>query len=310
MRADEKQLEGPELEREVGLEVEEVQEEEEEMPILSVEQTKDAELMHRGRLFDAIQLILADEKLNISLLYLPQREANALEFLQAAVTGEDTMGEFVFAEDRGVLLEQALAVLQTNLTQGDQEQLTELHAKFDQLSERVATLRAELLSLEDAQDDLFDEKRQYVEEQTDEPDEADPADKGEPEVSDSITDFLASALTALADVAPGKALEGPETPDKVTPPSTLVGAAVPEKKLGPTTLLGPEVPDLVTAPSTLVGASIPEKKPQPTTLLEPEVHPEPKVSTLAEPPPAAPRTITPPTRDKPAKQAKGSKKRG
>jgi hypothetical protein len=284
VRADEKQLEGPELEREVGLEVEEAQEEEEEMPILSVEETKDAELAHRGRLFDAIQLILADEKLNISLLYLPQREANALEFLQAAVTGEDSMGEFVFAEDRGVLLEQALAVLQANLTQGDQEQLTELHSKFDQLSERVSTLRAELLSLEDAQDDLFDEKRQY-EEEVDEADEADP-DKGEPAARDANTDLVASALSALA---------GPEVPDKVTPPSTLVGAAIPDKKPEPTTLLAPEVPDLVTAPSTLVGAAIPDKKPEPTTLLAPEVHPEPKVSTLAE---------------EPAKPAKGSKKRG
>ncbi|HEY5938674.1 MAG TPA: hypothetical protein VIU61_28680, partial [Kofleriaceae bacterium] len=164
MRAEEKELEGPELEREVGLEVEEAKEEEEEMPILAAEEVVDAELLHKGRLFDALQLILADEELNISLLYLPQREANALEFLQAAVTGQDSMGEFVFAEDRGVLLEQALAVLQANLTQGDQAQLAELHAKFDQLSERVGTLRAELLSLEDAQDDLFDEKRQYLEE--------------------------------------------------------------------------------------------------------------------------------------------------
>lgn len=287
MRADEKQLEGPELEREVGLEVEEVQEEEEEMPILSVEEVMDAELAHRGRLFDAIQLILADEKLNISLLYLPQREANALEFLQAAVTGEDTMGEFVFAEDRGALLEQALAVLQANLTHGDHGKLGELHAKFDQLSDRVATLRAELLSLEDAQDDLFDEKRQYVEE-LDEADEVDPADKGdkgdkgEPEARDSITDFIASALTALAEV--GKALEGPEVPDKVTPPSTLVGQAIPDKKPGPTTLVGPEVPDLVTAPSTLVGAAIPEKPVAPSTLDGPEVKPTPKVSTLGEPP--------------------------
>ena len=296
MRAEEKELEGPELEREVGLEVEEAKEEEEELPVLATEEVVDAELLHKGRLFDALQLILADEKVNVSLLYLPQREANALEFLQAAVTGQDSMGEFVFAEDRGVLLEQALAVLQANLTSGDQGKLAELHAKFDQLSERVGTLRAELLSLEDAQDDLFDEKRQYVEEVTDEAGE--PADKPEPEPRDSITDFIASALSALAEVAPGKGLEGPEVPDKVTPPSTLVGKAIPDKTPGPTTLVGPEVPDLVTAPSTLVGAAIPEKKVAPTTLLAPEVFPEPKVSTLAEDAPPAP----------PAKPAKGTKR--
>ena len=296
MRAEEKELEGPELEREVGLEVEEAKEEEEELPVLATEEVVDAELLHKGRLFDALQLILADEKVNVSLLYLPQREANALEFLQAAVTGQDSMGEFVFAEDRGVLLEQALAVLQANLTSGDQGKLAELHAKFDQLSERVGTLRAELLSLEDAQDDLFDEKRQYVEEVTDEADE--PADKPEPEPRDSITDFIASALSALAEVAPGKALEGPEVPDKVTPPSTLVGKAIPDKTPGPTTLVGPEVPDLVTAPSTLVGAAIPEKKVAPTTLLAPEVFPEPKVSTLVEDAPSAP----------PAKPATGTKR--
>ena len=84
------------------------------------------------------------------------REALALEALQSAVTGRDrSMNTFMFAEDRKSLLEQALSVLQQNLTRGDSETLSALHAKYDELTENVANLREELLGLEDAQDDLI-----------------------------------------------------------------------------------------------------------------------------------------------------------
>ncbi|MEJ7598650.1 MAG: hypothetical protein WKG01_12140 [Kofleriaceae bacterium] len=276
MRAEDKELEGPELEREVGLEQEGAKQEEEELPMIAGEQVVDLELAHRGRLFDAIQLILGKQNVNVSLLYLPQREAQALEFLQTAVTGRDSMYEFVFAEDRKVLLEQALAVLQANLTHGDQAQLSELHAKFDQLSTRVGELRAELVNLEDAQEDLFDEKKQTLEETTDEGDDEGDGDQP-PAEPEAITDFIAAALNAMAEVTPSSvpaipaSLSGPEAPDPAPAVTTLVGPELPAAPAHATTLVGPEVPAGAPAPSTLDG---------------PEVVREPAPSTLAEQPPA------------------------
>ena len=104
MRAEDKQLEGPELERAQRLETG-IEQGHEELPVLAGEEVHDAELAHRGRLFDAIQLILSRGQLNVSLLHLPQREAHALEFLQTAVTGRDVnLGKFVYAEDRSAML--------------------------------------------------------------------------------------------------------------------------------------------------------------------------------------------------------------
>lgn len=157
MRAEDKELEGPELEHAQSLEELEVAKEgeEEELPVIGTgEQLVDLELAHRGRLVDAIELVLAGEQLNLSLLYLPKRETEALALLQAAVEGQDSMGEFVFAEDRRSLLEQALAVLQQNLTHGSSEELAQLESHLHVLTSRVAELRQELLDLEDAQEDI------------------------------------------------------------------------------------------------------------------------------------------------------------
>ncbi len=146
MRIEDKELEGPDLEREERLEEEtsaqHAEEEEEELPVMGGgEELRDVELDHRSRLFEALRLILAEEEVTVSLLYLPQRETHALEALQAAVSGQDSVGEFVFAEDRRSLLEQALAVLQQNVTYGEPEQIAELHGKFDELSGRLAEIR-------------------------------------------------------------------------------------------------------------------------------------------------------------------------
>lgn len=180
MRAEDKQLEGPELERSLQSEREQIESQErehEELPLAGGEQIHDVELQHRSRLFDALRLIVAGEQLTVSLLGLPQREALALEALQTAVNGRDVHGDqFVFAEDRKTLLEQALAVLQQNLTYGDAAELAELHGRYDELVERIGEIREQLTNLEDAQDDLFDEKRQYLEEVADD-EQDDDADK-------------------------------------------------------------------------------------------------------------------------------------
>ncbi|MBA3501565.1 MAG: hypothetical protein M4D80_18675 [Myxococcota bacterium] len=154
MRAEDKELEGPELEREQRVEASHREEhEEQELPLDVTETVRDASFEHRSRVMDALQLILAGEKVNVPLFYLPQREQLALEALQAAVTGADSMGEFVFAEDRRGLLEQALAVLQQNLVYGEPSQIAELQSKFDSMSEQVGELRGHLSSLEDSQEE-------------------------------------------------------------------------------------------------------------------------------------------------------------
>jgi hypothetical protein len=231
VRAEEKELEGPDLEREQRVEASHREEhEEEELPVDVTETVRDASFEHRSHVMDALQLILAGEKVNITLFYLPQREQLALEALQAAVTGSDSMGEFVFAEDRRGLLEQALAVLQQNLVYGEPSQIAELQAKFDSMSEQVGDLRGQLSSLEDAQEerDEFHIAARHgygpppaATGETDEKPEAQKADPG-------LVDFIAEALFAMAEVAPTRAstLAGEERPLEKRPSSLMDGPEV------------------------------------------------------------------------------------
>ena len=152
-------------------------------------------------------------------------------------------------------------MLQANVTYGDQAQLSELHSKFDSLSTRVGELRAELLNLEDAQDDLFEEKKQVLEETTDDDAADKPVEPAEPE---AITDFIAAALSAMAEVEPSSvpaipaSLSGPEVPDAPPAATTLVGPDLPARPPAPSTLDGPEVVREA-SPSTLAEALPPEK---------------------------------------------------
>jgi hypothetical protein len=299
VRVEDKELEGPELERAQRLEVEELHEQEEELPIAS-EEVQDVGFEHRGRLFDALQLIMDRQQLNVSLLALPKREAMALEFLQTAVNGRDVnMGEFVFAEDRGAMLEQALAVLQQNLTHGSASELATLHAKFGALTSQVAELRGHLLDLEDAQDDLIEPKEHRVKVVTDEPDDTDKPAAAEPAVAadESLGGFIASALQALAQVAGTDAellassLTGPELPPAPVSRSTLTGAERGELPKGASTLLGPDLREDIKPQSTLGGPERPEPPKPATTLVGPEVPDVVKRSTLttdvAPPPPTS-----------------------
>ncbi len=250
MRLEDKELEGPELEREQRLETLESEtlhgERDKELPEHAGPEVQDLELEHRSRVLDAVQGILARQNLSIPMLYLPQRETRALEALQAAVDGRDrSMNTFVFAEDRGALLEQALAVLQQNLTQGDAGTLAALHSKYEELVGNVAELRDELYGLEDAQDDLLDLDEHQIKSRRGAPDTTD--DDVEP---DSVTGFIASALNALASVAQ---VEG-EQPFR----STLVGPDLPEVEKAPSTLEGPEL-KVEARTSSLGGDPLPEK---------------------------------------------------
>jgi hypothetical protein len=237
VRAEEKELEGPELEREQSLEsMREAESEQEELPEIAGEQQRDAGFESRSRLLDALQLILAGEEVNVTLLYLPQRETHALETLQAAVKGSDEKGEFVFAEDRRSLLEQALAVLQQNMTYGDPAQMAALQNKFDGLVGQVGELRAQLVELEDAQEDIEEwhsaHERGIEPETDDKPDEKPETADTEPEKKGGIIGWVSKTFGGSKDAKSDDADAG----------STLSNGpdAVIEKK--PSTLsTGPDV---------------------------------------------------------------------
>ena len=213
MEKEDKEIEGPDLAREQQFEAARTEaHEQEELPEAVTETVRDQSFEMRSRLFDALRLILAGEQVNVTLFYLPQREAHALEALQAAVTGNDSMGEFVYGEDRKALLEQSLAVLQQNLTYGQPEQIAELQSKFDEMSTQVGELREQLSIKEDAQEDLEEWHNARMLEQG--ADEGDKDDKPEPKPDPGLVDFIAEALFAMAEVAPTKAstLAGEERP--------------------------------------------------------------------------------------------------
>jgi hypothetical protein len=242
VRADEKQVDGPDLERAEHKESLREQEEDE-LPQLAGEDVRDVDQAGTGRrqLIDAMRMILERHNLSVSSLRLPQREARALEALQAAVTGRSTsLDQFVFAEDRSSLLEQALAVLQPNLAGGNAELLAALHDQVEALTHRVTELRHELEGLEDAQDDLIEAKGRGKE-ATDT--DTDTNDKPNPKPSD---------------------------PDAPRPASTLAGPERSEPAKIPTTLVGPEVKEAPKPPSTLSGPEIEEAPKPETTLGDPD----------------------------------------
>jgi hypothetical protein len=285
LRAEDKELEGPELEREPRLEEEHVRAEEPELPILAEQEVVDIELVHRSRLFDALELILAEAHVEIGQLQLPEREMHALEFLQAAVSGRDELGTFVYAEDRRNLLEQSLAILQANITHGDATKLSELHAKFDTMSERVATLRAELSSLEDAQDELFAQDREGAKAEAS--DTADkPGDKPAKKPDKESLGFISRALNAISGRSNDNAslYDGPEAKHEPKP-STLSGPDVPDKPKPASTLAGPDVPVPARPASTLSGPDRAEPAKPGSTLDGPEPKPAAKPPSIYEPEP-------------------------
>jgi hypothetical protein len=99
-----------------------------------------------------MKAILAGEQIVINDLELDKRHQVALEALKTAVEGKDQqLSRFVFAEDRRTLLEQALAVLQPELTSIDQ-----LGQPFEELLKNVSSLREKLNVLEDSEEELVE----------------------------------------------------------------------------------------------------------------------------------------------------------
>jgi hypothetical protein len=231
VRAEEKVVDGPELERDEGKESLE-DEDVEELPVMVDEQVVDRELEHREQVLAATRAIFARGTLVVDTLQLPKRELIALDFLKAAVDGRDrSLAKWIYAEDRRDMLEQALAVLEPILEHGDEMMIRDL----DDVRAKVGALRERLTNLEDAQDELLVE-----------------------------ADGKAKAETESADKPEDASLDGPErqVPAK---PSTLSGPERPAEPKPATTLVGPEVRE-APKPSTLTGPALPDEPAKPTTL--------------------------------------------
>jgi len=236
---------------------------EEALPAPMVEAVHDAGQDRRAQLLGAIRMILDRETLTVAQLRMPQRETRALEALQAATSGRTTsLGQFVYASDRRDMLEQALAVLQPDLTRADDQTARELHAQFADLAARVGELRHQLTELEDSQDELLEgHQKQALEAGAAEPGDNKPKPKPEPSDPDAPR--------------PATTLTGPEVPERPTPATTLVGPELPARPPPATTLVGPEDPERPRPPTTLVGADLPPEPERPTTLSGADLAPEP-----------------------------------
>jgi hypothetical protein len=120
------------------------------------EQIADRDLDKRGQhdqILTAVRAIFDKRQVDLDRLDLGAQERAALEALRSAMTGKDARYEsFVFAEQRQVLLEQALAALQPILAL-DVSVVPELHEAYEHIVEQVAQLRERLTNLEDSQDE-------------------------------------------------------------------------------------------------------------------------------------------------------------
>jgi len=206
LRFEDKDVDGAELDREKGLRDNDlVEEDQEEVDAIQIDDVLAQQ--SENALLAAMREILEHRHIVVNDLALPQRELRALEALQAAVTGKDgELSQFIYASDRRDLLEQALAVLQPGV-------MADVTRPFQDLIQRVGTLRHDLKDLEDAQDELLEGNDKVGPAKAD----GDTADKPKPD--DDLS------------------LDGPER--KFPKPATsLTGERAPESKL-PSTLDGP-----------------------------------------------------------------------
>ena len=239
MRAEDKEVDGPELERDAERQRQSELEEqdEQELPELSSEEDRSTE--HRATVIAAMRLIMRKEHVPVSQLQLPQRELRALEALRAAVEGKDAeRDQFVYATDRRDLLEQALAILQPNFVTGD-AQHAQLLGSYGDLIEQVGELRHGLLELTDAQDELLHGNEAAEVTKAD----GDTDDKPDPKPDDTSLTGPERTLPPK----PASSLTGPERAQAPKPASSLMGpevaeAAKPASSLGDPTELAAAAP--------------------------------------------------------------------
>ena len=157
MRVEDKAVDGLDLERERDRELTPLEREEDQLPENARDEVAGLSRSAGSEVLSAIQAILnGDRAVEVAKLNLPEREARALEALQAAVTGKQPgTGTFVFAEDRESMLEQALAVLQPMLTRAEPEVAAAFARDHERITTQVTELRSWLVTLESAQEELF-----------------------------------------------------------------------------------------------------------------------------------------------------------
>lgn len=229
MRAQDKEVDGRELEREQRLAQSELEKsDDEQLPEAIGDQERDLAGAERGALLAAMRMILDGDRIIVDTLKLPAHELRALAALQEAVEGRDgELDTFIYASDRRQLLEQALAILQPNLAYDDES--------YAQLVARVGELRRSLSHLEEAQDELEDRH----------PDQAKVKPAGEPDEVDPDAPKPASTLSSGPDVKdapkPASTLSsGPDVKDAPRPATTLSGGADVKEEAKPATSLGDE----------------------------------------------------------------------
>jgi hypothetical protein len=234
MRAEDKEVDGPELERETERQrdSELEKEDEEELAELSSVDERDAE--HRDQVITAMRMILERDNIVVDELKLPARELKALEALKAAVEGKDgKLSQFVYATDRKNLLEQALAVLQPNFVSGD-AQRAQVMGVYQDLIDKVADLRTGLVELADSQDDLLHAADKTAMQKAD-------GDKDEPDDDDDTpkTSTLSDGPEVKPEARKSSLADGPEVKAETASSTLADGPAVKDDPKGPTTLGDP-----------------------------------------------------------------------
>jgi hypothetical protein len=233
LRQEDKQVDGPELEQaeERKRESELVEEKDDELYDLDGQPERTVDREQSSGVLAAMKTIMKGEQIVINDLKVSKRHQTALEALKTAVEGKDqTLAQFVYAEDRRTLLEQALGVLQPELAD-----LSQLGQPFEDLLKTVGELRDKLNLLEDSEEELVEGRaKDYVETEGDTGDKSD----DDEDAGDADTD-LSLTGPPRSIVKPASALGGPERTPEPKPASSLTGAERKAEPKPPTTLGDP-----------------------------------------------------------------------
>lgn len=227
MRQEDKEVDGPDLEQaeERKRENELVEEKDDELLDLDGKPETFVDKEKSGPVIEAMRKILAGEQIVVNDLKLDKRHQTALEALKTAVEGKDQeLSQFVYAEDRRTLLEQALAVLQPELAS-----ISELGKPFEDLLKNVTELREMLNTLEDAEEELVEGRVANFEEESD----TDDKDDDEDEADDDDKSLTGPERTIAK---PPTSLTGKDLKEEPKPPTTLTGKEIKEEPKGPTSL--------------------------------------------------------------------------
>jgi hypothetical protein len=233
MRAEDKDIDGLELERETERQRESELEKEDEEELPELQSSDDRDTAHRADVIAAVRAILDRDHVVVDELGLPARELRALEALQAAVNGRDAkLSQFVYATDRKTLLEQALAILQPNFVTGD-ERHAQLLGTYSDLIAKVADLRHGLTELSDAQDELLHASPELAKDASDKDDD----DKNDDDTPKRST--LSDGPEAKREPSTSTLADGPEVKREPSTSTLADGPAAKDEPRGPSTLGDP-----------------------------------------------------------------------